>query len=334
MKQKIFFLLTLTAYISNSNCMENPDQDEAIIGAIEKMLKKPIIFKPTFDDLYDAFGEIPALGLSPDTATDYLVSAIKSKDNSEKTRATINKIMILKLFTPDNSGGRDGHSTTTRDTIRNVSLYLDTFPKVINAICDADPKDLILKSAWLILSTMPSLYEIFCEFGFIKNKDNSQSDNRDFELELYGTKGQEYLDKYLALMAKVVQTDFAQQGIMLTRLVQKLGDNVDFLNYVDEQIEEIPLFKNKIEVIREQWKMYNLATEEFETVMEMDSRIQTIEKEINLIHEEIHKFSQQVLDSSQTKPITTNSTIANNLLDLGEFEEPNSDQKDEVGKTN
>jgi hypothetical protein len=314
--------------------METPDQDQAFIDEIVKMLKKPIVLKPTFDDLYDAFGEIPALGLSPDTTTDYLVSAIKSKDNSEKTRDTINKIMMLKLFTPDNNDGRDGHSATTPDTIRDVSLYLDTFPKVINAICEADPKDLILRSAWLILSTMPSLYEVFCELGFIKNKDNSQSDNRDFEFELNGTKGQEYLDKYLALMAKVVQTDFSQQGILLTRLVQKLGDNVDFLNYVDEQIEEFPLFKNKIEVIREQWKMHNLATEAFNTVMEMDSRIQLIEQQINLIHNEIYKFRQQVLDDNQEKPIKTNVTIANNLIDFGEFQEPDSDQKDEVGKTN
>lgn len=202
MKSKIIFPLICAMYISNSNSV-NP----------EKYASKPLIVfpsKPTNTDLLRA--RVFLKNYNNDDPE--LVSALVTSNDDDENILQINSLMLLFAFEESSSNDPGALATPKINKLYSEKI----FPKLIDTICKTAPQDLVKRSAWQILVTMPNLYNTFDALGYIQ----WESDNINIS---------EYLEKYLNLIAKIAKTELPEKDILIIRLLQNLGTDIDSMPY-------------------------------------------------------------------------------------------------------
>ncbi len=266
MKSKIYIATLLLSGIFGTKAMSIHE------------LEEPIIFKPTNKEVITTHNAITQIeNLDLDKMEIYLLALISSKNDDANNINIINKIMTYFLFEPDHSAYENDQATP------NIQDLYQFCPQLLNALCKSSPEDLVCRSAWQILNTMPCLYDLFWSMDFIETRSSYFFDANEFEESLEKSDEKKYLDQYLELMFRTACSGDARKEIVLEKLTQKLGANIEFLNYAASKITELPFVKNIIEALEIESKKTSNAIYTFESSMEdmqecMNLVLQAIEK--------------------------------------------------------
>ncbi len=321
MKSKISLLLISTLYYSNSNSLLSEENSPKP----QLSLLKPL--KPRNIDIIYASSFLKEDQNTATNSPEVISALIKSKVDDDKYIEQINSLMTLFSFESGSSSSKDLNEPAKPKTSK---LYAEhVFPNLIDTICKTEPQSLILKTAWQILNTMPSLYDTFDAKG---GMEGSLTNGKQIE-------------DYINLIIKVVQTEFHEKAmllprliinlgpekdVLLTRLIRNLGTDEDFLDLIDEKISEHEIFKNQIKNVADEYKQLADLSED---TFKHDGRVLEIAGQINLIHKKIVEFKHEIemekLEQRLNKKIVLKKTFGASSSTKEEKEEVDSAKQED-----